>query len=94
MEIKKNKPWRSSRYLAFVRDQPCMMGMQGKVEAHHLRGLGLLGGMAVKSPDWAAIPLSESAHRKMQTDPTLWADQWSMVARTLGRAIDQGILKI
>lgn len=55
-------PERDADYLNYVREQPCLIcGVQHRSEAHHLRDYRT-SGMAIKSPDWAAIPLCHHCH--------------------------------
>ena len=86
----KRKPWRSPKYLAWIREQECSncINPNGKTQAHHLIGVGNLGGMGTKAPDWAAMPMCVRCHGEIHYDPDMWDEQWEMIARTLGRAID------
>ena len=54
------KPRRNSRYLAWIRTQPCIIcGARRGIEASHTGPHGL----GQKSPDTSAIPLCERHHR-------------------------------
>lgn len=93
MNLQKENAWRSQTYLDWVKLQPC--GICSAVpagDAHHLRGLGKLGGAKLKAPDQFAMPLCRSCHMEMHRNPSLWDQQWEMIARTLGLAIQEGIL--
>lgn len=87
----KRKAWRSRRYREWVRSQPCCMCGAPAEDAHHLIGLGKMGGMGTKAPDWALMPMCRNHHNEVHRDPNLWIDQWEWVSRTLGRAIDEGV---
>lgn len=104
MKYPKQKPWRSAKYLKWVRTQPCCMCDElpnspgERIEAHHLIGVGGWNGMGTKAPDWATMPLCKSdftnvCHDEMNQSSKHWDEQWEMIARTLGKAIDEGILK-
>lgn len=57
--------WESTGYLKFVRSQPCVVtGTTEGVEAHHVIGHGY-SGMALKTHDLMAFPLSNEAHRAL-----------------------------
>ena len=98
MNLQKRKIWRSPKYLKWVRTQPCEMCGDGysKKEAHHIKGVGNLSGGALKAPDLFTMSLCEdfgkNCHQEMQNNPDLWPMQWEMVARTLARAIEDGVV--
>ena len=57
--------WQSEAYLKFVRSQPCVVtGTTEGVEAHHVIGHGQ-SGMAMKTHDLMAFPLSHAEHMKL-----------------------------
>ncbi len=86
----KQKAFRSKKYLKWVKSQPCMMSGQPADDAHH--GIGLkLGGMGTKAPDSACMPLIRAHHSEMHLKPELWPSQWEMIAKTLMKAIDEGV---
>ena len=88
----KRKTWRSRRYLDWVKSQPCCVCGAPADDPHHLTGIGKLGGMGTKAPDWAVMPVCRRHHDELHRDPNLWPDQWEYVARTMGRAIEEGVL--
>lgn len=90
----KQKKWRSKKYLDFVRSIPCAMCGRPADDPHHLIGMGGMGGTGTTAPDWTAIPLCRGDHNIMHTNPELWPDQWEMIARTLGKAIESGVLDV
>jgi hypothetical protein len=89
----KTKPYRSEKYLSFVRSRPCVYCMSKNTQAHHIRGVGHLGGMGLKAPDWAAYPVCPVCHEEVQKDPSLWPDQFEWALKTVGEAIQEGFFK-
>lgn len=92
-----NKRWRDPDYLRWVRTLPCVITGVSGVDAHHMLGYGMHG-MALKAPDWAVFPLSREEHARLHHFGWKeWEEkhgqQWYYVARTLGMAIEAGILK-
>ncbi len=83
--------WRSKKYLDWIRQQPCWYCGR-PARPHHIKGVGHMSGVGLKAPDFTAMPLCDPCHEVMQREPTLWPDQWEIIVRTLGRAIDEGIL--
>ena len=59
----KKKAWRSEKYKAFIRSQPCLVfGCHRKADAHH-EALGA-SGIAVKAHDSHCLPLCAVHHRE------------------------------
>ena len=85
----KQKSFRSKKYLAFVRTLPCSIcGTDQDVVAHHLIGVGGMGGMGTKAPDNYTLPLCVQDHFKIHQEPELWQHQWEWIARTQARCIE------
>lgn len=58
-------PERDNDYLNYVRSLPCIIcGKQHRSDAHHLRDIRTAG-MAIKSPDWTALPLCHDCHMQI-----------------------------
>ncbi|MGQ7286033.1 DUF968 domain-containing protein [Vreelandella venusta] len=58
----RDKRWRSPKYLAWVRTQPCVVcGATTGIAAHHMIGMYNLGGMGLKAPDSYAMPACDPA---------------------------------
>lgn len=57
----KIKPYRSEKYLAFVRSHPCVI-CNKKAEAHHVRRLYWGAGTSIKPHDYVTIPLCPGCH--------------------------------
>ena len=62
-------------------------------DAHHIIGHGM-GGIGTKAPDWAVIPMTRGCHTTFHNkrDSTISHHQWRWVAKTLGKAIEEGKL--
>ena len=70
--MQKSPPWRSEKYLAWVRTQPCLM-CGGPAEAHHIKGVGNFSGAGVKASDILTMPLCHKHHDAMHMEPERWA---------------------
>ncbi len=86
MSLLKRKRWQSSKYLEFVRQQPCVCcglvpAVDGANDAHHVIGRGF-GGMGTKAPDWAVLPLCRPCHTSLHDSG---ADTWEA---SNGRQVD------
>jgi len=53
----KNKPWRSKKYLEYIRKQPCVVCGHTLTQAHHVKTVGSGGG-----DEWV-IPLCIPCHQ-------------------------------
>jgi hypothetical protein len=82
----------NKKYLKWVKTLDCAFCRAPADDAHHIIGAGM-GGMGMKAPDWAVMPLCRGCHTRMHHDPTAWLRQWEHVARTLGKAIEDGIIE-
>ena len=88
MNYHRIKPWKSPKYLQWIREQPCYKcGKES--EPHHIIGVGSMSGMGIKAPDWAVMPLCHQCHAEIHATPDLWDEQWEMIVRTIGRAISE-----
>lgn len=86
--------WECERYLAFVRQLPCVVTGQHGVEAHHLIGHGE-GQMGGKAHDLLVMPLCHEAHRQLHADVKTWerehGSQLVHVLRTIKTALGMGV---
>lgn len=86
----------TARYLAWVRELPCKVCGNVPSEAHHIRGVGHLGGVGMKATDLAAMPLCPRHHRALH-DLTLGkealARQWEWAYKTLRLASCRGLVR-
>lgn len=97
--IPKSPPWKSTKYLAFVRTLPCVVcdGAYGDSEPHHLIG-HKRGAMGAKHSDFETFPLCHRHHRELHDcGYTHWedwhGDQHWHILKTIKAALVAGILK-
>ncbi|QCJ70464.1 hypothetical protein C9446_11750 [Providencia heimbachae] len=90
----KLKRWESTKYLQWVKSQPCCICNAIADDAHHIIGHGQ-GGMATKSHDLFAIPLCRVHHRNLHDDQKGWeakhGSQVILLFRFLDRSIGLGV---
>ncbi|MFP4104837.1 MAG: DUF968 domain-containing protein [Phycisphaerae bacterium] len=93
MMIDKIKPYRSKRYLDWVRDRPCVHCRRPPPsEAHHV--IGLAGGsMGGKAGDQLAVPLCTECHRRLHDGQMPLDSQTVWLIRTLEAAFHHGALQ-
>ena len=94
ISCQKKERWRSNKYKDWVKSQACYYCRRTPVDPHHLIGIGHMSGGGLTAPDWTAMPLCRECHNKMHNTPLLWPEQWEIIARTLGKAIEDGFLII
>ena len=74
------------KYLAWVREQPCIFDghdpCEGDVEAHHVTGAGL----SLKAPDRNTMPLCRKHHRQRHDHKGPFHD-WSKAKRKAWEAL-------
>ena len=86
------KRYRNAKYLSWVRSLPCSICGGEAGQAHHIIGVGKMSGMGLKAPDWAVMPVCGMCHGIVHSMPIHWDNQWEFITRTLGKAIEEGIL--
>ena len=65
MSLQKKKPFRSEKYLKWIRSTPCMVcGTDQGIQPHHLIGHGTKGG-SLKSDDRLVMPLCAKHHHEL-----------------------------
>lgn len=84
--------YKNRKYLNMVKLEDCVMCYAPADDPHHIIGQGM-GGMGMKAPDWAVMPLCRNCHTKIHNSPELWDSQWEYVAKMLGKAIESGFFK-
>lgn len=89
------KPYRSKKYLKWVKSLPCVCSGWSADDANHIMKKGL-GGMGTKASDLFTFPMSRFHHNMFHHDPKQWeedfGDQWGYVMATLKLAIDIDII--
>ena len=93
--VQKENRWRNRAYLNYVKSLPCIFpgcGVYG-CDPHHIKGVGHMSGAGLTAPDYAAMPLCREHHTLVQGDSEYWPMQWEWACRTLGRAVEEGILR-
>lgn len=92
MNVSKIRPWRSPRYLDWVRSRPCAhCGAIGQSQAHHR--IGLVGGvMGSKAGDQEAMPLCDACHSDLHAGRIDLEAQVGWLLRTLEVAFAHGEL--
>lgn len=87
----KQKTYRNRKYLDWVKRQDCYLCHAPADDPHHAIGVGM-SGMGTKAPDWCVVGVCRQCHTLIHNTPELWPEQWEHVAKTLGKAIEDGIL--
>lgn len=98
MNLQKQKRWRCRSYLDWVKTLPCVVSGAPADDPHHVIGYDIRG-IGLKAPDWASFPLTRHEHELLHhIGAEEWekrhGSQWYYVAQTLGRAIDDGVLRL
>lgn len=91
-----SKPWRSQKYLNWVKTLPSVISGRPSDDAHHLIGHGQ-GGMGTKVADCWTFPLTRDEHTELHNMgwkawEEQYGSQWKFVAETLHKAILEGLL--
>jgi hypothetical protein len=91
------RPWRSRRYLDWVKLQPCVAHPNRHGEPHHGIAMGLGGSTGSKASDALAMPVCRECHEAIHRDVRAWeADhgpQALHILRTIDLATREEILK-
>lgn len=81
--------YKNRKYLDWVKTLDCVSCGAPADDPHHLIARGL-GGMGMKAPDWAVMPVCRKCHQIIHESPITWDDQWEYIAKTLGKSIEEG----
>jgi 5-methylcytosine-specific restriction endonuclease McrA len=91
----KQKTWRSEKYLEFVRTHNCTHcgtpNHIGGMDAHHINGHNLGGGMGFKLSDIFTLALCRKCHQLVHGNQNL-IDQPYHALRTIENAVQSGVL--
>lgn len=88
----KQKACRSRKYLDWVKTLDCCNCQAPADDPHHLIGVGKMGGMGITAPDTMVMPLCRGCRTLIHNTPSMWPMQWEWIARTLDKAISEGVL--
>lgn len=90
----KLKRWESTKYLQWVKSQPCCVCGATADDAHHIIGYGQ-GGTGTKAHDLFTIPLCRVHHSELHKDPKGWEQengrQLVLLFKFLDRSIGLGV---
>ncbi len=97
--MQKHKPYRSKKYLDWVKLLPSSISYKPAECYHHIIGHGV-GGMGTKASDLFTLPLTFNEHtgnegihtHSVEWWENRWSSQWVHVAKTLKLAILEGII--
>ena len=99
LNLQKQKRWEDPDYIKWVCEQVCSCCQEPGTEydpmdPHHLIGIGGISmGMGTKAPDQWAMPLKRSCHIRWHQKPN-YEIQYEWVARTLAKAVEEGVLTV
>lgn len=89
-------PWRSTKYLEFIREQDCSNCGQpahvAGIDAHHINGRGLGKGMGSKISDIFCIPVCRVCHLILHGNQNE-IDQTRIALKMIEKAVQEGVLK-
>jgi len=95
MSFFKDNPVRSKKYLKWIDGLDCCLCHAPADTHHHIIGIGdgIMGG---KACDLLSMPVCTGCHalfHRQHENPELKLEQWEYVAKTLQKAIKDGIIK-
>ncbi len=91
--MQKSPPWRSKKYLAWIRTLPCCI-CGAEAEPHHIKGVGKFSGAGMKASDILAMPLCHAHHEEVHRDYRMRSEQYEYICRTVERAVKEGVLVV
>ncbi|MDE1988816.1 MAG: DUF968 domain-containing protein [Patescibacteria group bacterium] len=95
--FQKTPPWRSEKWLSFVREQPCCnCGNDSRttvMHAHHINGAGLLRGGSQKIADCLTIPVCARCHVAVHSEKNM-IDQTFYALKIIENGFNSGVLGI
>lgn len=91
------KPWRSRRYLDWVKSLPSAIDGTPADDPHHVIGHGQ-GGMGTKASDILCFPFTRAQHNELHHDPKAWeakyGSQLHYALQTIELAVKEGVLSL
>ena len=94
-ELSKNKPYRSKKYLKWIRSHPCVVtGREYDIVAHHIINCGFSGVIGSKVSDLFTIPLNSEIHQQLHHNPKAFEqryDQKRLALEFIDKAISEGV---
>lgn len=90
----RHKPYRNRKYLDWVKTQPCSVCGAPADDPHHIIGVGHMSGMGMTAPDSMVMPMCRPHHDWIHRTPEEWPNQWQWIARTLDKALQEGVIKL
>lgn len=95
--FQKQKPFRSDKYLAFIRGLDCCnCGKPPEVagiEAHHINGQGFDRGKGIKIDDCLTLPLCRICHNEIHANKNA-VDQQFFALKMIAKAFRDGVIKV
>lgn len=95
--LQKDKPWRSNKYLSYIRTLDCVATGRPAEVAHHIIGCGMGGVMGDKIDDSLTIPLTQEMHLELHNNPNAWETKYGkqqyFCLKTIAQAIRDSQLK-
>jgi hypothetical protein len=96
--LAKVKPFRSRKYLDWVKSLPSVISGMPADDPHHLIGHGY-GVMGSKVSDLWTFPLTRGEHSELHNIgwkewEEIHGSQWKFVAETIEQAVREGLIKI
>jgi len=96
--FQKIKPFRSAKYLSWIRKQPCSYtGKTENITAHHPISCNLGGVMGGKVSDLFCIPLDAEFHTLGHASKDgfeAYIDQKKLALETIEKAVNAGVLSV
>lgn len=96
MMIPKDKPWRSPKYLAWIRTHDCencfLPSHVGPIHAHHINGQGIQKARGDKIDDCYTIPMCPRCHDEVHRNKDI-VDQKLVALKLFAKALREGIVK-
>jgi hypothetical protein len=93
----KRKPWRSEKYLDFVREQDCVhCGKPAHIDgidAHHINGQRIGKAYGDKISDCFCIPLCRGCHNQVHANKSI-VEQQREALLMFEKALQEGVLVV